>query len=100
MIKHIILWKLKEDIESGNIPDIKQNAKTALEELNGKIDGLNELRIVTDGLPTSNADMMLLSVFKNTESLSAYQKSTLHNAAADKYIRPYIAQRLCLDFEE
>ncbi|HAL20445.1 MAG TPA: stress responsive protein, partial [Ruminococcaceae bacterium] len=48
----------------------------------------------------SNADMMLITVFKDEESLKGYQKSPLHNAAADKYVRPYTAQRLCFDFEE
>lgn len=100
MIKHIILWKLKEDIKSTDIPDIKQNAKTALEELNGKIDGLAQLHVITDGLPTSNADMLLISAFENAESLTAYQNNPLHNAAADKYVRPFTAQRLCFDFEE
>lgn len=100
MIKHIILWKFKSDIANADIPEIKQNARAALEGLNNKIDGLNELRVVTDSLPSSNADMMLISVFESTESLSAYQKNPLHNAAADKYVRPYTEQRLCLDFEE
>ena len=97
MVKHIILWKLREDIEKTEIPAVKSAAKAALEGLFGKIDGLCEIRLKTE---SSNADMMLITVFKDEESLKGYQKSPLHNAAADKYVRPYTAQRLCFDFEE
>lgn len=100
MVKHIILWKLREDIEKTEIPTVKNNAKAALEGLFGKIDGLCEIRLKTEGLPSSNADIMLITVFKDEERLKGYQKSPLHNAAADKYVRPYTAQRLCFDFEE
>lgn len=40
MVKHIILWKLKDDISSTEKTEIKKNAKKALEDLKGKIDGL------------------------------------------------------------
>ncbi len=100
MVKHIILWKLREDMEKTEIPAVKSAAKAALEGLFGKIEGLCEIHLKTEGLPSSNADMMLITVFKDEESLKGYQKSPLHNAAADKYVRPYTAQRLCFDFEE
>ena len=40
MVKHIILWKLREDMEKTEIPAVKSAAKAALEGLFGKIEGL------------------------------------------------------------
>lgn len=100
MVKHIILWKLHDTIPAAEKPAIRANAKAALEGLVGQIDGLLELRLEIDGLPSSNADMLLVATLDSVESLQGYQKSPAHNAVADRYVRPYTAQRLCLDYEE
>lgn len=100
MVKHIILWKLHDTISAAEKPAIRANAKAALEGLVGQIDGLLELRLEIDGLPSSNADMLLVATLDSVESLQGYQKSPVHNAVADRYVRPYTAQRLCLDYEE
>ncbi len=100
MVKHIILWKLHDTISAAEKPAIRANAKAALEGLVGQIDGLLDLRLEIDGLPCSNADMLLVATLDSVESLQGYQKSPAHNAVADRYVRPYTAQRLCLDYEE
>lgn len=100
MVKHIILWKLHDTISAAEKPAIWANAKAALEGLVGQIDGLLDLRLEIDGLPSSNADMLLVATLDSVESLQGYQKSPAHNAVADRYVRPYTAQRLCLDYEE
>ena len=74
--------------------------EAALEGLVGQIDGLLALQLQIDPLPSSNADMLLVATLDSVESLQGYQKSPLHNAVADRYVRPYTAQRLCLDYEE
>lgn len=99
MVKHIILWTLKEDFSEKEKNEIKKQAKAALEGLTGKIPGLLELCLQTEGLPSSNADMMLYSVFESEPALTAYQTHALHVAAANQFVRPYTAQRLCLDFK-
>ena len=48
MIKHIILWKLKSEMTAEEKSAAKLEAKTRLESLNGMIDGLVSLRVVTD----------------------------------------------------
>ncbi len=99
MVKHIILWKLKDFTENERT-DIMQGAKTALEALNGKIPGLISISLRTKCLDSSNSDMMLVSVFEDEESLKNYQTHPLHTAAADTYVRPFTAERLCMDFKE
>ena len=99
MVKHIIIWNLKEDFSDNEKAIIKQNAKLNLEALIGKIDGLLELKIYTDFLPTSTGEMMLDSTFENFDALKAYAVHQLHQEAANTYVRPFIASRSCVDFE-
>ena len=95
MVKHIILWKLKE--EHNNI-EVKEGIKTGLEGLLGKIDGLLEIKVETNGLASSNADVMLYSVFENEEALKRYAVHPDHIFVADTFVRPFTETRMCLDF--
>jgi len=97
MIKHIILWKLKESFTDEEKAAARAEAKKRLESLNGKIDGLIELKVITDRLPSSNADMMLDSTFESIEALNGYQINPLHVEAAG-YVCSVVESRLCLDF--
>lgn len=99
MVKHVILWKLN-DMTDEEKSKIKQDIKSGLEGLSGKIDGLLSISVKTHGLSSSNADLMLDSAFKNADALAAYQTNPLHVAVADGVVRPNAQIRLCLDFEE
>ena len=59
MVRHIILWKLKETMTDGEKAAARAEAKRRLEALNGQIEGLISLTVITDRLPSSTADMML-----------------------------------------
>ena len=63
MVKHLILWKLKDELTAEEKQRIKQEIKTGLEGLLGKIPGLVEIKVQIEGLESSNADLMLDSVF-------------------------------------
>lgn len=99
MVKHVILWKLNEELSAVEKEKVKTEAKEALENLNGKIDGLLNIKLQITSLESSNADMMLDSEFDCEESLKNYQKHPLHVSAADNFVRPFTVERLCLDFE-
>ena len=96
MVKHIILWKLKQE---DNTPAVKEGIKNGLERLLGKIPGLVEIRVEICGLESSNADVMLYSVFENEAALKGYAVHPEHVFVADTYVRPFTETRLCLDFE-
>ncbi|MBQ7930215.1 MAG: Dabb family protein, partial [Clostridia bacterium] len=89
MVKHIILWKLKESLTEEEKTAARAEAKRRLEALNGKIDGMISLKVVTDRLPSSNADMMLDSEFETVEALAGYQSNPLHVEAAT-YVRSVV----------
>ena len=95
MVKHIILWKLKEEY---NNDEIMQGIKNGLEGLMGRIPGLLEIKVETDKLGSSNADVMLYSVFESEEALKGYSVNPLHVEVANSRVRPFTETRLCMDF--
>ena len=96
MVKHVILWKLKDEF---NTPEVKLGIKNALENLWGFIPGLLEISVQTECLPSSNADVMLDSLFENEDALKAYAVHPDHVAAANNFVRPFTENRSCIDFE-
>lgn len=99
MVKHVILWTLKEELTPEEKAAVKADIKDGLEGLAGRIPGLLEIRVYTEGLPSSNADLMLDSVFADEAALKEYAVHPEHVAVADGKVRPYTAVRSCLDFE-
>ena len=99
MVKHIILWTLKEMSEEEK-SHVKSEIKRDLEALKGKIPGLIDIKVNSTGrLSTSNADLMLDSTFESADALKVYASHPLHVAVADGKVRPFTASRTCLDFE-
>jgi len=99
MVKHVILWTIKEEYTGDALAEIKAGIKEGLEGLAGRIPGLVEIKVNTSGLPSSNADIMLDSVFESEEALKAYAVHPEHVAVADSKVRPFTASRTCLDYE-
>lgn len=99
MVKHVILWKLKEELQGEEKERVKKGIKEGLEGLSGKIPGLLEIRVRIQCLESSNMDVMLDSTFEDTESLKAYAVHPEHVAVADNEVRPYTQLRACMDYE-
>ena len=97
MVKHMIVWKLKDDITDKEATAL--NIKTALEGLVGKIDGLTKMEIITDKLPSSSGDIMMDSEFESNDALMAYQQHPLHVEIANGIVRPAVSVRLSFDYE-
>ncbi len=96
MVKHIILWKLKDEF---NTNEVKSNIKEKLEGLMGQIDGLLEIKVQIEKLETSNVDVMLYSEFVNETALKGYATHEKHVFVADNFVRPFTEARSCMDFE-
>ena len=99
MVKHIILWTLKEELSGEEKETIKQGIKEGLEGLKGQIPGMIDISVRTDYLPTSTVDVMLETTFEDADALAAYAKNPKHVAVADTRVRPFTANRACMDFE-
>lgn len=96
MVKHMIIWKLKEEIDQ---EAVKAAIKEQLEGLVGKIDGLLEMKIHTECYPCSAGDILMDSAFESKEALDAYQAHPDHQAIANNLVRPNAASRLSFDYE-
>lgn len=99
MVKHVILWCLKDTLTDEEKAKVKKDVKENLEALKGKIEGLAEIKVNINPLPTSNADMMLDSLFESADALATYSIHPEHVAVADGYVRPYTKSRSCMDYE-
>lgn len=99
MVRHIILWQLKDEFSPEEKEMIKAEIKEGLEALAGQIPGLLKIRVHTNGLNSSNADAMLETEFEDEASLKGYAVHPAHVAVADGKVRPNVKSRVCLDFE-
>lgn len=99
MVKHVILWQLKDELSESEKATVKAEIKEGLEGLQGKIPGLVEIHVQNNGLASSNADVMLDSTFVDEAALKGYAVHPEHVAVADGKVRPYTKSRTCLDYE-
>ncbi len=99
MVKHVILWTLKDTLSEAEKAEVKKGIKEGLEGLKGQVPGLLEIKVITEGLPSSNAEVMLDSTMESPESLKGYAVHPAHVAVADGKVRPYTATRTVMDYE-
>ncbi|MBQ5431345.1 MAG: Dabb family protein [Lachnospiraceae bacterium] len=99
MVRHVILWQLKDELSAEEKVSVKAGIKEGLEGLVGKVPGLTEVVVHTEGLASSNADVMLDCVLESEDALKGYAVHPDHVAVADAKVRPYTKTRVCLDFE-
>ncbi|MBC5647661.1 Dabb family protein [Christensenella tenuis] len=98
MVRHIILWKIKEEVKD---PEAAKAAmKRELEALMGKIDGLLEMEVITRPLPSCNADVMLKSAFTDAQALADYIIHPEHKRVGQTFVRPVVTGRMCMDYED
>ncbi len=97
MVKHIILWNLKEEY---NTVEIKTEMRNALEGLVGVVPGLLKMQIVIEPLASSNADVLLYSELQDEAALKGYAVHPAHVHVADTKVRPFTKTRTVIDFVE
>ena len=99
MVKHIILWTLKDSLSEEEKIQIKKSIKEGLESLKGVVPGLTDIKVQIDGrLASSNADLMLDCTLESEEDLKGYAVHPAHVAIANSRVRPFTAIRSCLDY--
>ncbi len=99
MIKHIVIWKLKDTAHGNDRATNARLTKDKLESLRGKIPGLLMIEVGLDFSGTGNSgDAVLVSEFESREALAIYQSHPLHQA-----IVPFVAEsaleRRVVDYE-
>lgn len=97
MVRHVILWTLKEEYQKEKAAAVKAGIKEGLEGLKGVVPGLLEIKVYTEPLASANCDVMLDSMLESEEALKGYATHPAHVEVADTYVRPFTASRVCMD---
>ena len=99
MVRHVIVWTIKDEYSEAEKEEIKAGIKAGLEGLQGKIPGLVEIKVNTDKLASSSGDAMLDSLFASEEALKNYSSNPLHVEVATTNVRPFMKIRSSFDYE-
>lgn len=98
MVRHIVLWTLKDNLSESEKTEASLKIKKELEALCGKIQGLKQCQVYIDKLDSSNADIMLDSFFTDKPALESYQVHPDH-LVVKKYVAEVVSSRKCIDLK-
>ena len=99
MIKHIVMWKFKDEAEGLTKAENIQKVKSMLEALPQKIDFIREMHVEVNVNPKEGMfDAMLISAFDSIDDVEKYRVHPEH-----KKISSYVAfiktDRASVDYE-
>ncbi len=99
MIKHIVMWRLKEEAEGATKAENIQKMKEMLLALPGVISEIIRLEVGINSLASPAAyDVVLYSEFANFDGLNAYQIHPEHEKCKD-FIGKITCDRAVVDYE-
>ena len=99
MVKHIVLWKLKENVDGKPKKELAAELKAALEGLKGKIPAIQSLEVGLNYNPADTAsDISLYTEFKTQADLDIYQKHPEHMKVVE-LVKKVTAERRVSDYE-
>lgn len=98
MIKHIVMWKLKEEAHGNDKATNARLIKEKLEALGGQIDGLHKIEVGIDFLGGTNFDIVLYSELYSEEALDTYQNHPLHQALLP-FVKESVIDRKAVDYK-
>ncbi|MGE5173552.1 MAG: Dabb family protein [Betaproteobacteria bacterium] len=98
MIKHIVMWKLKEVAECGDRLQNARKMKHDLEALKTKIPQIRHLEVGLNAIPSdASYDVALYSEFDSEKDLEIYQKHPEHLKISD-FIAKARERRAVVDY--
>jgi hypothetical protein len=99
MIKHVVMWKLKDFAEEADKARNAKRIKIELEALKNTIPQIFHLEVGINFLESDAAyDVVLFSVFKNEKDLELYQNHPDHRAVAE-FIGKVKEDRAVVDYK-
>lgn len=98
MLKHIVVWKFKDEAEGKSRAENCALVRERLLALVGVIPEVKHMEIGIDiGSIQGNFDLALIVETDNTDTLSAYANHPEHLKVVD-YIKKVVEQRVAVDF--
>lgn len=100
MVKHIVMFKLKEFNSEEEKLNKMNEIKQALEALIEKIDILRAIRVDFNINPAETWDLILTTELDSLEDVNTYANHPEHVAVTKGIIGPVKADRACVDYVE
>lgn len=97
MVKHIVLFKLKETLSREEKLKVMNDFKAAIEALPAKIDFIRNIFVGLNVNPDEKWDICLDSEFDTLADVNAYATHPDHVAAAG-LLKDVKADRACVDY--
>ena len=98
MIRHIVAWNFRDEFNMEENKKYAEEIKRELENLKNLIDGIVSIEVLTNPLFSSDADILLDSVFVDEEAYKEYQVHPEHVRVGNNFVRPRTCNRKCVDF--
>ncbi|ASB48582.1 Dabb family protein [Alkalitalea saponilacus] len=98
MIKHVVLFKFKKELEESARTKKLSELKQALDDLKNHIPELISIETGINANPQESYDLSLISEFKGWDELKAYVVHPEHQKVA-VIIRKMLDERACVDYE-
>jgi len=100
MIKHIVMWKLKEFAEGASKMENARKLKTRLEALPALIKEMQAVEVGINCIPSEAAyDVVLYSEFEDKAALLAYQQHSEHQKLISEFLDKVRINKKVVDYE-
>ncbi|MGL4518818.1 MAG: Dabb family protein [Phocaeicola sp.] len=97
MVKHIVLFKLKETLSAAEKLEVMTQFKVAIEALPASIEVIRHIHVGINMNPAEQWDLALDSEFDSLEDVKVYAGHAAHVAAA-AILKDAKADRACVDY--
>ncbi len=96
MLRHVVLFSFGPELDRGR----RDAIASSLEGRVGVVPGLVSMRCGRDaGLVPDNADFAVVADFTDTDAWRGYIDHPVHVAIASTQIRPFVTQRVAVQFQ-
>lgn len=99
MIKHVVMWKLRDSAEGATRRENALRMKALLDACAGQTPGMRSLEVGVDaGVDSAPWDVVLVAEFDDRAAIDAYQEHPIHQAAK-AFIAKVRDLRAAVDYE-
>lgn len=99
MLRHIVMWRLKEQAEGGTAAQNAGELKNRLLALRKSIPQILEMEVGLEFKPSESAqDAVLVSAFQDARALQIYQEHPEHRKVVE-FVKKIISDRRVVDYE-
>lgn len=99
MVKHIVMWKLKDEHNGMNKEELAVEMKNQLMALKGSIAELVDIQVGINSInPDKNSDIVLTTEFNTSDDLATYAGHPEHMKVV-AFAKQIVVERACVDYE-